>query len=957
MESFLSQVADCLYREYGEGVSNLQILFPSRRARLFFSDTLAQLSDRPFWEPSFVSIDDIMEELSGLRAGDHIRLITELYKVYSSYHEEPFDSFYFWGEMLLADFDSVDKYRIDANMLFTNISDLKNLENDLSYLTPEQRRVILQFWKSFGAEHDFSEVKRRFVTIWQSLAAVYHDFRKRLEDQGMAYTGMIYRKVTDRIKAGETFESLTGRHYVIAGFNALSECEKILFDYLQKQCFVDFFWDYDHYYLDDADQEAGLFLRENIARFPQRLTFHSASDSFRNAKTIRVISAPSDTLQCKYVGEFLTETRKIVGQPLGKETVVVLTDENLLIPVLHSIPPQIERINVTMGYPLRQTLVYSFVERLISLQIRKRVGKEQIAFYHQDVLGLLTHPFLAEQDTGKTQELAQEIIARQRIYIGSEQLARSEFLRAVFLPTEGEWSDLATYLIDILGRISISTHGLDMTQIERDQRIEYVAVVVDHLRMLQNSLNGCGVKLSVQVFASLLRRMLQTVRIPYTGEPLNGVQVMGILETRNLDFEHVVILSVNDDTFPGNRATSFSFIPYNLRIAYGLPTPLHHEGVYAYYFYRLLQRARRIDLVYCSRSDEKSSGEQSRYIYQLEYESPHQILRRNIGLDVNLSANNPIVVAKRGLVAEQLQQFLQKGGPRLSPTSFYHYIECPLKFYFHSVARLKKDDEVTEEVDSPMFGTILHHAMEVLYTPTIGMPDPRPYLKTLIHSPQVDDAVNRAIREEYLRSADAQEEDYGGNLLLVKDIVCRYINTCILPFDVAAERFEVLELEKGVNCDFPFEQSGEKRILRFGGQADRIDRLENGTIRVVDYKTGAPHIEFRGIEALFSKCAADRSAAALQTLLYAMMLYHTQRVDVQPALYYVRQMNAKGYVPLLSDKGAAQRYVTGYLDYAVEFEQKLREVLGSLFDLETPFTPCEDSTPCQWCDYNKICRR
>ena len=951
MESFIAQVAASLYGKYGDELSSLYLLFPSRRARLFFADALSKLSLRPLWQPHYVSIDELMEEISGLRTGDPVRLVTELYKIYSSYHEETFDSFYFWGEMLLSDFDQVDKYLIDADMLFSNISDLKVLESDFTYLSQEQIRIISRFWKSFGMEGEFSPEKQQFVQIWRTLAPIYHAYRERLRSLSLAYTGMIHRQAAELIRSGRTAPAKEERKYAIVGFNALSECEKILFDYLKNTATVDFYWDYDDYYLKNPDQEAGLFQRENVCRYPVADPAVNDGNAFTEQKEIVVVSAPSDSLQCKYVYDFLEETARLEGQTPDKETAVVLTDENLLLPVLYSIPKSVENVNITMGYPLRQTLVYSFVERLVELQGRMKRRGGRCLFYHADVTGLLTHPFIAGGDSGvSAREIAADVVRKQQVYVSREKFPEEGILAEMFSPAEG-WRGLQEYLLKVISSVVRSPYDGEDAAL----RVEYFSIIAEQLYKLRNSLENCEVELSVPIFVSLLRRMLQKMTIPYEGEPLLGVQIMGILETRNLDFEHVVILSVNDDTFPGNRAVSSSFIPYNLRLAYGLPTPTHHEGVYAYYFYRLLQRAKRIHLVYCSRSDDKRTGEPSRYIYQLKYESPHRIEERKIAIDVNLVSQNPIVVEKTGQVAQILDEFLTEGGRTLSPTSFYAYIECPLRFYFHAVARLRKEDELTEEIDAPMFGTILHRAMELLYRPLLGKKDPGPEIRQLIRSAKVDEVVNRAVKERYLKDERIDPEEFGGGLLLVRDIVIKYMNTCLLPYDAAQNGFEIEQLERQIGASFEFERDGGICKAYFSGLADRIDRTSDGMIRVVDYKTGVPHIEFQGVEALFSEHRKDRSQAVLQTLLYAMMLNRTEGVDVQPALYYIRSLNAENYSPLLQDKsrGAVERYS----DYREEFEKRLRGVLSELFDRRKPFVQCADSSCCEWCDFREICRR
>ena len=347
MKTFLHEVAEDLYARYGEGLSERAILFPSRRARLFFVDALTGIAGRPMWQPRWVTVDDLTTEISGLRTGDRVRLITELYKIYSEYHAEPFDKFYFWGDMLLTDFDTIDKYRIDAAMLFRNISEIKEIEADISYLTPAQLQ-ILRFWSTLADETDLSEEKRRFLAIWKTLGPVYARFRERLSELGIAYNGMVQRAAADRIR-GEGYAFPEARQYVVAGFNALSECEKQLFRFLSTAAETDFYWDYDSYYKDRPEQEAGMFVRENVVQFPPRGDV--SHDNMERPKELTAVAAVSNAVQCKHAAAILRELA--ARGPLDKRTAVVLTDENLLLPLLYALPPEIGKVNVTMGYPLR----------------------------------------------------------------------------------------------------------------------------------------------------------------------------------------------------------------------------------------------------------------------------------------------------------------------------------------------------------------------------------------------------------------------------------------------------------------------------------------------------------------------------------------------------------------------------------------------------------------------------
>ena len=959
MKGFLEEVAADLYARYGEGLSERAVLFPSRRARLFFVDALGRIAGRPMWQPEWVTIDDLTGEISGLHTGDRVRLITELYKVYSAYHNEPFDKFYFWGDMLLTDFDTIDKYLIDAQMLFRNISEIKEIEADISYLTPAQLR-ILSFWSSFGEQADLSEEKRRFLAIWKTLGPIYRRFRERLSSLGIAYNGMVQRAAADRIRGGG-FAFPEPRRYVVAGFNALSECEKRLFGFLATAAETDFYWDYDSYYKDDPEQEAGMFVRSNVAQFPPRTELRY--DNMRGEKQIVSVAAVSNAVQCKYAAAILAglARRRREEDPgiaagarpaLGKETAVVLTDENLLLPLLYALPADIGRVNVTMGFPLRQSLAYTFVERLVELQNHRRRKGDGCTFYHADVAGILAHPYVAECDAALTRTMHEEIVRDRRISVDAAWLGRNELLKRIFTPA-ATWRELSDYMLDVVAAVARQPYEGD----DARQRVEFLAVIAEQVTKLRNSLDECDIDLTAEVYTSLLRRHLQTLRIPFEGEPLEGIQIMGILETRNLDFENVIILSMNDDNFPGNHMAQASFIPCNLRAAYELPTPEHHEGVYAYYFYRLIQRAKTVHMLYCSHADDKSTGEPSRYIYQLDYESGFDVRKVEVGVDVNLAETAPIEVPKDEGVMARLERFVDAQSPAtLSPTAFFRYVACPLRFYFHSIARLEADDEISEEVDAPMFGTILHAAVQTLYARIAGEAHPGETLRAMIRTGEVAQAVEAAINQNYLQDKHATAEDYSGNLLLVKDIVIRYLRGGVMPYDAAHDAFSVSGLEEPVAYPFRFRAGGRDLEMKFAGIADRIDTLDDGALRVVDYKTGAPHLEFDGVESLFTGTGKQRLSNILQTLLYAMMLHRSRGCDVEPALYYVRNMNRPGYSPQLDDK---QTGVKGarYTLYRERFEELLRAQLAELYDTSVPFRQCEDADTCKYCDFNVICKR
>lgn len=945
MQTFLSEVACDLYSRYGDDISSLDIVFPSRRARLFFLEALSSVAERPLWQPHWTTLDDLMTGISGIAVGDRLRLIAELYKVYSRYHDESFDRFYFWGDMLLNDFDTIDKYLVNAEALFGNMADLKAIESDTSYFTPEQRAIVERFWRNFADGTELSDVKRNFMSLWRTLAPIYRDYRAHLSALGFGYTGMVHRLAAERIDSSSAV--LPGHRYVIAGFNALSACEKRLFDFIKNNADAEFYWDFDDYYVSAPEQEAGLFVRENLSRYgSSECVTH---DHLRSVRSVTAVSCVSDVVQCKHVSQILDD---IVAQgPLDKDTAIVLTDENLLEPLLWSLPEYAGKVNVTMGYPLSQTPACSLVERLLLLQSRCRVKDGAAMFYHSDVEGVLSHPYVADADGA--QALAESMRRNRRIMVSVSDAAAGGELLAKLFRRAGTASELADYLSDAV--CAVAQHCGSAEQMP--QRTEFLAVLADEIAKLRNSLADCDIEMSVRTCSSLLRRHLRTVRIPFEGEPLAGVQIMGILETRNLDFRNVILLSMNDDNFPGDRVSQSSFIPYNLRFAYGLPTPEHHEGVYAYYFYRLIQRCENLYMLYCSHADEKSTGEPSRYIRQLEYESGLPVQRRDVGVDVFTFDSAAIEIAKSGDVAAALGEYLSAENPRkLSPKAFAEYVACPLRFYFSEIARLQPADEIADTVDNRIFGNIFHRAVQNIYEPLCGDPHPSVRLRGLAGDASALDAVIvEAVNEEFLHDPSADPSEYGGDVKLVCDVLRRYLRN-VLEYDGRRDDFTVSALEKRIGCDFAFAGSdGKMQRVHFGGITDRVDLVSDGSLRVIDYKTGGIHLDYRNVESLFSGSAADRNDNIVKTILYATMLSRSGAASVTPALYYVRSMRNPDFSPLLNRREGTPG--ESYAAYAAEFESAVANTLRELFDMSVPFRCCEDEKSCLHCNFKNICAR
>ena len=962
MATFIEEVALQLYERYGDELSSLTLVMPSKRAALFFAEALAKVVARPIWEPTYSSIDDLMLGLSGLRKGDKLRLVAELHRVYSKHHNENFDDFYHWGEVLLADFDMVDKYMVDASQLFVNISDLKELESDMSYLSKEQIEMINRFWRTLTGENETlvegSKAKSKFLKVWQSLGAIYDEYRTRLRGLGVGYAGMIYREAVERLKRGEATLQGEGK-YVFVGFNALSKCEKTLLRHMQTNGRAEFYWDYDRYYTENNFQEAGMFVRENIAQFGSAEAI--SHDNLRNIRSVNVLSTSSNVAQCQCVVDILEDIASKSGGKLDKDTAVVLTDENLLMSLLYALPEKFKEqskersaINVTMGYPLRNTLAYSFVERLLELQKHARRDKSgEATFYYTDVDGLLTHPYIADISTSQYSELRSDIVKHRLFQVPASMLSTTPLLQILFHKTEG-WQECSEYMLKVLDCVAQSSADGE----EGVYRAEFLSVIIEALNKLHNVAEQCEIEISASIYRSLVRRHLQAERISFTGEPLQGLQVMGILETRNLDFKNVIILSMTDNNFPGSKASDKSFIPYGLRYGFEIPTAEHHEGVYAYYFYRLIERSENVYMLYSSASDDKSTGEPSRYIRQLEYETDFAINYSNVGVEVSLSESNIIDVEKSVEVFDKLLRFTRDR--TLSPTAFSTYVKCPLRFYFNFVERLRPEDELEESVDNMTFGNIFHEAADRLYSQIEGDAEPAVRLTELRNRGEVERCVDEAIAKVYFEREGEPLPELGGELLIIRNIVREYLGNNLLNYDIRNGDFAVDKTECDVAMTQPIEVRGKRFEVRLAGRADRIDSLNNGLLRIIDYKTGKPRLNYSGIESLFhgEPIATKRESNIINTLLYSMMLSHDRGRDVHPELYYVGSMVREDYSPRFVETiDRKSRTLEAYSECAEEFEAEVQNTLCEMFDRSIPFSQSEDDSACKYCDYQTICNR
>lgn len=958
MKPFLYQVASLFYAREGADISKLAFVFPNKRTGLFFQKYLSEVAERPLFSPAIFTITDLFVKLSDKQPADHISMLFTLYDLYvdRSGSTETFDEFLYWGEMLLGDFDDIDKYMINARMLFTNVTDLREIENDFAFLSEKQIAAIRTFWSSFYPKHD-SPNQEHFLAVWQILYTLYTDLKAALAAQGKGYEGMIFREVVEKITEGEV-NGLPYKKIIFVGLNALSVVEETLLSLLQKEGIADFYWDYASPKVKDPDNKASFFVERNLRNFPS--AYPLPEEEKANTR-IEVIGIPSGIGQAKQVHSLLREACRETEQMSAEEalrTAIVLPDEHLLIPVLNSIPEQIRRINVTMGYPLAGTPVASLMEYILALQKNVRYVDRQPVFYFRDVLPILNHRYISITNPELIAALVKDISENNKIYIRYSELDKTSLLAILFTPVT-EVVSFSDYLIQVLQELNkvMSAMAADeeeeTPQRTRDLEQEFVFHYFTTVNRMKEVMNEAGIEMKIDTYFRLLKRLTDTITIPFHGEPLSGLQIMGVLETRALDFDRVIILSMNEGIFPG-RKTGNSFIPYNLRRGFGLPTYEHQDSIWAYHFYRLIHRADRVSLLYDTRSNGLQTGEVSRFIHQLHYHYEEPLKNKLVVYNVSSSKTPSLQVAKDETVMERLNAF-RKGGPRaLSASALNTYLDCPLKFYFFVVEGIQEEEEVNESIESDTFGSILHKVMEELYQPLCGKMVTADLLKAIRKdTAALTGAIARAFAEIFFKS-DIVRPLTGQNFL-IGEMIRKYVEK-ILERDSKLTPFRYIESERRIHRLFTLTDKSE---IRLKGFIDRIDEVGD-VIRIIDYKSGNGTSVFTSVAALFDKEEADRSKAVMQVFMYAWMYGAAPAGKrIQPGIYYLRTLFSSSFDPAVSCRieRAKTEKVTDFETWTAPFEAEMRNCLDEIFDPARPFIQTPTTKVCIYCYFKDICGR
>lgn len=919
MNEFLRQVSRHYYPS--DDLRGICFIFPNKRSGLFFRKYLSETAGRDVFSPRCMTVSDFFLKPAGKRIAGHILQLKYLYDCYVALtgSKEPLDDFLYWGEVILADFSDVDKYLADPKRIFSNVAEFKQYQDDLSYLSDTQRKALEGFIAHF---ENRGAVKEEFLHIWNILSPLYHDFSEALAGDGLATEGQAYRSLAASLEQRPVLdimrEAFPGiRKFVFVGLNALSTSEEKVLYAMAKAGIADFCWDYCSPEIKDPANRSSFFLGKAIGKLGS--AFNAECPARKAA--INVLSVSSSVGQAKQIPAIL---ERFGGTP-GLDTAIVLPDEGLLLPVLNSLPPLVESVNVTMGYPLKGSAFSALVDDMGALQLNRREDR----FYHKQAWGILSNvvfrALLSETGLGISEKIRKEA----KYYIPASDFAGDPLMEAVFRPEE----DMAAYLKDAVTLMAGMMQDDESMGMELYFAKEWIKAI--------NQLQELRLEVKPATWLRLLGRLSAGISVPFEGEPLQGMQIMGTLETRALDFKNLIILSCNEGLFP-HRAVEASFIPPQLRKGFDLPTYEYQDAMWAYYFYRLIQRAENVWLLMDSRTEMSRSGEESRYIKQLEYLYGFQVKRYVMKAKISSGKwNDPLPRTEEHAARMHSPQF------RLSASSLQRYLSCQAKFYYADIEKLSPAEEVSESMDSGMNGNALHHTMQQLYGGREYISSD--YLKDLLDHPE----KVRSVVEEKMRD-EIKGGEIGGRNLVYEEMILGYALQIIrtdLKLLGNKRSFRIIGLEE--------EKQKEIGGFRFRGFIDRIDSFGEGIVRIVDYKTGAVKKEDIAITDanagsvianLFGADDSKRPKIALQLYLYDEFMQGDERMQdygqVQNCIYQTSSL----FVEEPMSVPVSQAFVAG-------MRERLGVLLQELSSPEGEWTRTDNAETCKWCDFKTICGR
>lgn len=902
------------------------------------------------WLPSIKSAEEFIEELSGLKQADEIDLIALLYESYLKClptEPEPFDKFSKWGHLMLQDFNEIDRYLIDSDQIYENLKDIKEIEN----------------W-SLG-ETELTQTQQNYLAFMASIGNIYKHYTQTLLQFGIGYQGLIYREASKKFKESKSIESYS--KILFCGFNALNAAETIIYQHLQKTGKADLLWDIDKYYFTNSIQEAGLFLRRNAESFPQK-ELNFIGDHFKNKKTINITAVAGQMGQAQLVHD---ELIKLMAQDIPMSKVaVVLANEKLLWPVLKLLPKEVEHVNITMEYPIRYTQAYSFMDLLFTIQLNfQNNTKGSTAIYFKEFISVVQHPFFGVLLKSLNVDLSihqiiDQINQNNFVFIGQKYIQQTfarmpELVLTLFKPWSSSQAGNAT-LVELIAHIRDHYIGLFQNNITHLE-LEYLEVLMRSFNRINEVLQTYTYYNEVRSYKQLYTQTVGSATVPFIGEPLRGLQIMGVLETRTLDFEYLIMVGVNEGVLPSGKTVN-SFLPNDLKRVFGLPLYFEKDAIYAYHFYRLLQRAEYIDLIYDSETDEMGKGEKSRFISQLQFElkqfnAGHEITER-VAVSASPSyVENAIVIEKNN---ETLGRIISKaisndtyGG--LSPSALISFKECSLKYYYRYGVGLKEIKEVEESAEANTFGSILHLALENLYKPLVNKVLKDEDLKQLLLFSDV--AVEKAFAEFFPDTTQVAGKNYL-QIEVLKVYVKRLIEqdrSNIKKLGKENKHLSILFLEQEWGAPMDLMINGTVQTIFVKGKIDRIDKFGED-IRVIDYKNSikeSDKFSFKTFDDLFEVVDYNKQ---FQLFAYVWLLSKNKPdylLNAVPGIIPFKRFLKEPKVITTSSKEKL-KFDSQLMG---EFEQHFSTFISSIFDRSKPFAQTEDLKICEYCGYNSICNR
>ncbi len=909
-KGFLDNIADRYFKEFGENIKNISFVFPNRRSAVYFRNSLTLLSSVPLWSPAIFSINDLIGECSGLDIPESYELIFELYNVYREVFPEKsisMEKFFQTGKIIISDLNEIDKGLADTELLFTALKGLHGLEDPEPLNNPE--------------------IKKDYREFWIDLENIYHPFRRALRSHQTGYEGMAFRKVAENI---DLVLKKGWEKIVFAGFNALSGAERSIQLQLKAKGKAEIFSEADKYITEDIEQEAGTFLRKNRNLIRSEDLIPPPENGLLGEKKIDIIETTSDVGQAKYCGIRLAELLDNGEEP--ENIAVVLPDENLLFPILNSLPENTGKGNISLGYPLRQTSVYSLYESLMELHNRKGT-----LLSRKTLISVIEHPYFIMVAGEKTHKYLIELKKGTDTFVEVPENL-SGFLKKI-ISMDNNSTEFLDKLLSILDMIreAVSKNSIDLSEIEREFIFRFHTIS----GKLNEIIKRTGDPVSIKGFHRMFNDLIGTVHIPFTGEPLEGLQILGVLEMQNLRFKNLFILSMNEGKFPSGKHAS-TFIPQDVRIAFKLPLHGEREAIFAYHFYRMLANSKNITLIYSGVKPGIMAGERSRFIDQilLEYHEYNQLADINhIIVDFSLDINNPekITVNKSETSLEKIRNL------SFSPTSIRTWMECPLRFWLRYILGLK-DNSDTDEADNPAkFGSIAHKVLEKIYQGVSGKRVEKGYY-TKFTTDIIDGIIRSSFKDEKVK-----EMETGMNRITFE--VIKKLTGQFLIDEEAEAPLTINSLEEELkDIKFTFEINGNTEITKLKGTIDRID-IKDEIIRIIDYKTG--NVEKLNIKGDLKDIDLVKKKEIFQLLFYAFLLKEEKLKGskFKLGIYPFKNLSDKLSFVKVDDE---ELLASDILD---EFEKILSSTLSDIYNPEIPFTQTEDEKNCKYCLHKNICER